>query len=58
VLDEPSIGLHARDHERLIETLKKLRDYGNTILVVEHDQETMRESDWIIDRARGKTAEK
>src|SRR3990167_6030892 len=53
VLDEPSIGLHARDHARLIETLKKLRDYGNTILVVEHDQETMRESDWILDLGPG-----
>ena len=53
VLDEPSIGLHARDHSRLIQTLKKLRDYGNTILVVEHDRETMKESDWIIDLGPG-----
>lgn len=53
VLDEPSIGLHARDHSRLIETLKKLRDYGNTILVVEHDEQTMRESDWILDLGPG-----
>ena len=53
VLDEPSIGLHARDHARLIETLKKLRDYGNTILVVEHDSETMREADWILDLGPG-----
>ncbi len=53
VLDEPSIGLHASDHARLIETLKKLRDYGNTILVVEHDRETMKESDWIIDLGPG-----
>ena len=53
VLDEPSLGLHARDHERLIVTLKKLRDYGNTILVVEHDQETMREADWILDLGPG-----
>ena len=53
VLDEPSIGLHARDHSRLIQTLKKLRDYGNTILVVEHDKETMKESDWIIDLGPG-----
>src|SRR3989338_1205507 len=53
VLDDPSIGLHARDHARLIETLKKLRDYGNTIVVVEHDAETMRESDWILDLGPG-----
>ena len=53
VLDEPSIGLHARDHARLIGTLKKLRDYGNTVLVVEHDEETMRESDWIVDLGPG-----
>ncbi|MBI2023853.1 excinuclease ABC subunit UvrA [Candidatus Giovannonibacteria bacterium] len=53
VLDEPSIGLHARDHARLIETLKKLRDYGNSILVVEHDAETMKESDWILDLGPG-----
>ena len=53
VLDEPSIGLHARDHARLIATLKTLRDYGNTILVVEHDQETMREADWILDLGPG-----
>lgn len=49
VLDEPSIGLHARDNERLIETLESLRDLGNTVLVVEHDEETMRRADWIID---------
>lgn len=53
VLDEPSIGLHARDHARLIETLKALRDLGNTVLVVEHDAETMREADWIIDLGPG-----
>ncbi|MBI2610161.1 excinuclease ABC subunit UvrA [Candidatus Giovannonibacteria bacterium] len=53
VLDEPSIGLHARDHSRLIKTLKKLRDYGNTVLVVEHDKETMQESDWIVDLGPG-----
>ncbi|OGF75041.1 excinuclease ABC subunit A [Candidatus Giovannonibacteria bacterium RIFCSPHIGHO2_02_FULL_45_13] len=53
VLDEPSIGLHARDHARLIKTLKDLRDLGNTILVVEHDAETMREADWIIDLGPG-----
>jgi excinuclease ABC subunit A len=49
VLDEPSIGLHARDNARLLETLKGLRDLGNTVLVVEHDDETIREADWVID---------
>lgn len=49
VLDEPSIGLHQRDNKKLIETLKKLRDLGNTVIVVEHDQETMEESDYIVD---------
>ena len=49
VLDEPSIGLHPRDNTRLLETLKGLRNLGNTVLVVEHDDETIRESDWIID---------
>ncbi|MCQ3938506.1 MAG: excinuclease ABC subunit UvrA [Chloroflexi bacterium] len=49
VLDEPSIGLHPRDNSRLLETLKGLRDLGNTVLVVEHDDETIRESDWVID---------
>ncbi|MDZ4228178.1 MAG: excinuclease ABC subunit UvrA, partial [Candidatus Levybacteria bacterium] len=49
VLDEPSIGLHQKDNKKLIETLKKLRDLGNTVLVVEHDQETMEQSDYIID---------
>jgi excinuclease ABC subunit A len=49
VLDEPSIGLHQRDNKRLIETLKRLRDIGNTLIVVEHDEETIRESDWMID---------
>ncbi|MBI2020889.1 excinuclease ABC subunit UvrA [Candidatus Giovannonibacteria bacterium] len=53
VLDEPSIGLHARDHARLIKTLKELRDLGNTVLVVEHDAETMKEADWIIDIGPG-----
>jgi excinuclease ABC subunit A len=53
VLDEPSIGLHPRDHARLIETIKHLRDLGNTVLVVEHDAETMREADWIIDLGKG-----
>ncbi len=53
ILDEPSIGLHPRDHHRLIETLKSLRDLGNTVIVVEHDAETMREADWIIDLGPG-----
>lgn len=53
VLDEPSIGLHPRDHRRLIDTLKSLRDLGNTVLVVEHDAETMAESDWILDLGPG-----
>ena len=49
VLDEPSIGLHQRDNHRLIQTLKRLRDIGNTLIVVEHDEDTIRESDWLID---------
>ena len=49
VLDEPSIGLHQRDNQRLITTLKKLRDLGNTLVVVEHDEDTIREADWLID---------
>ncbi len=49
ILDEPSIGLHARDHARLIATLKNLRDLGNTVIVVEHDAETMRQADWVVD---------
>jgi excinuclease ABC subunit A len=53
VLDEPSIGLHQRDNSKLINTLKRLRDLGNTLLVVEHDEDTMRESDWIIDIGPG-----
>lgn len=53
ILDEPSIGLHARDHARLITTLKNLRDLGNTVIVVEHDSETMRQADWIIDLGPG-----
>ncbi len=53
VLDEPSIGLHQRDNARLIDTLKHLRDLGNTVLVVEHDEETMQESDHIIDVGPG-----
>ncbi len=53
ILDEPSIGLHPRDNTRLLQTLKKLRDIGNTILVVEHDRETMEEADWLIDIGPG-----
>ncbi len=49
VLDEPTIGLHSRDNERLISTLKRLRDLGNSVIVVEHDQEMMEEADWIVD---------
>ncbi len=53
VLDEPSIGLHQRDNRRLLETLERLRDLGNTVLVVEHDEETMRSADWIVDLGPG-----
>jgi excinuclease ABC subunit A len=53
VLDEPSIGLHQRDNDRLIETLRHLRGLGNTVLVVEHDEDTMRAADWIIDMGDG-----
>lgn len=53
VLDEPSIGLHPRDNDKLLATLKGLRDLGNTVLVVEHDEETMRSADWIIDLGPG-----
>jgi len=49
VLDEPSIGLHQRDNRRLIETLTRLRDLGNTLIVVEHDEETIRTADWVVD---------
>ncbi len=53
VLDEPSIGLHSRDNRRLLDTLERLRDMGNTVIVVEHDEETMRTADWIIDLGPG-----
>jgi excinuclease ABC subunit A len=49
ILDEPSIGLHQRDNQRLINSLKELRDLGNTVIVVEHDEDMMRAADWIID---------
>ncbi len=53
ILDEPSIGLHQRDNERLIKTLKQLRDLGNTVLVVEHDSDTIKQADWVIDMGPG-----
>lgn len=53
ILDEPSIGLHARDHYKLLGTLKKLRDIGNTVIVIEHDEETIREADWMVDIGPG-----
>jgi excinuclease ABC subunit A len=53
VLDEPSIGLHQRDNRRLIETLVRLRDLGNTLIVVEHDEETIRTADWVVDIGPG-----
>ena len=53
VLDEPTIGLHQRDNERLIKTLTKLRNLGNTVIVVEHDEEVIRNSDWIVDLGPG-----
>jgi len=53
VLDEPSIGLHQRDHQRLIDTLKELRDLGNTVVVVEHDDETIEQADYVIDMGPG-----
>ena len=53
ILDEPSIGLHQRDNEKLLKTLKKLRDLGNTVIVVEHDHETMQSSDHIVDIGPG-----
>ena len=53
ILDEPSIGLHQRDNERLLKTLEGLRDLGNSVLVVEHDEETIRRADYIIDLGPG-----
>mgnify|MGYP006363525629 CR=1 FL=1 len=49
ILDEPSIGLHQRDNQRLIRSLKELRDMNNSVIVVEHDEQIMREADWIVD---------
>ena len=57
VLDEPSVGLHQRDNRRLLDTLQGLRDLGNTILVVEHDEETIRTADWVVDIGPGAGAE-
>ena len=53
ILDEPSIGLHQRDNDRLIETLKNMRDIGNTLIVVEHDEDTMMAADYLIDVGPG-----
>src|SRR4030067_1158535 len=53
ILDEPSVGLHARDNKKLLETLLKLRDLGNTVIVIEHDEETIRAADHIIDIGPG-----
>ena len=53
VLDEPTIGLHQRDNNRLIDTLRRLRDLGNTLIIVEHDEEVIRSSDWVIDIGEG-----
>ena len=53
ILDEPSIGLHQRDNQRLLDTLINLRNLGNTVLVVEHDEDTIRASDWIVDIGPG-----
>lgn len=53
ILDEPSIGLHQRDNDKLLKTLKHLRDLGNTLIVVEHDEDTMKEADYIVDIGRG-----
>src|SRR5437763_3560401 len=53
VLDEPSIGLHQRDNHRLLETLIRLRDLGNTVMVVEHDEDTIRVADWVVDIGPG-----
>jgi excinuclease ABC subunit A len=53
ILDEPSIGLHQRDNDRLLDTLRRLRDLGNTVIVVEHDEDTIRAADWIVDMGPG-----
>ena len=53
VLDEPSIGLHPRDHQRLLDILRRLRDKGNTLIVVEHDRETILQADFVVDMGPG-----
>ena len=53
VLDEPSVGLHQSDNARLIQTLRSIRDAGNTVVVVEHDEETIRAADWVLDLGEG-----
>ena len=53
ILDEPSIGLHPRDHARLMQTIKHLRDVGNSVLLVEHDEDSMRAADWLLDLGPG-----
>ena len=53
VLDEPSIGLHSRDNDRLLSTLRELCDLGNTLIVVEHDEATLRQADWLVDIGPG-----
>ena len=53
ILDEPSIGLHQRDNDKLLATLERLRDLGNTLIVVEHDEDTMRKADYIVDIGPG-----
>jgi len=53
ILDEPSIGLHARDNKKLLDTLIQLRDIGNTLIVIEHDEETMRAADYLVDIGPG-----
>ena len=53
VLDEPSIGLHSRDNDRLLATLRELCDLGNTLIVVEHDEATLRHADWLVDIGPG-----
>ena len=56
ILDEPSIGLHQRDNDKLLATLKRLRDLGNTLIVVEHDEDTMRAADYIVDIGPGQAS--
>ena len=57
ILDEPSIGLHAADTDRLIRVLERLRDQGNTVVVVEHDLEVMRKADWLVELGPGAASE-